>query len=159
MTITATAPTTAPADHADRPHREQGILAYLLGRALDIVVVAGAVIGAMHVLNAASGGSLPGVESWQGTLILCLVLVAVTFLYGGLAGTVGTLGDAATGMRVVRISDGTRPGFRTGGTRALGWVLCVLFAAMLSDTVMPGDTGGIESRFVAVRRRPHTDQA
>lgn len=149
MTLTATAPTTAPARPA---HPEPGLVRHFLARALDTAVVAAATTAAMLIINAASGGALRG-DSWQGTAVLCLVLAAVTFLYGGLAGTTGTLGDRVADMRVVRVSDGTRPGFRTGGTRALGWVLYVAFALMLNDT------GGVESRFVAVRRRPHTEEA
>ncbi|HCB57550.1 MAG TPA: hypothetical protein DEP82_06360 [Arthrobacter bacterium] len=70
----------------------------------------------------------------------------VIFLYGGIAGTVGTLGEAATRMRVVNIDDGSVPGFLTGGLRAVGWFLFVLFTVMLSDT------GAADTRFVAVRR-------
>lgn len=154
MTLTSTAPATIqtrPADAA--PSREPGLIRHFLGRALDTVVVIAAIVTAMLALYAAAGDVLPGADSWQGTLIGFVVLAAATFLYGGLAGTTGTLGDAVTGMVVVRTSDGTRPGFLTGGIRALGWVLYVLFALMLNDT------GGIESRFVAVRRQPHTESA
>lgn len=151
MTLVST-----PARPKTRPEEspgEPGVVAYLLGRALDVAVVLGITAAAMVFLKAASGNTLPGGDSWQGTAILCAVLAVVTFLYGGLAGTLGTVGDRAAGMRIVRASDGTRPGFKTGGARALGWTLYLVFTLAL------GDSGGIESRFVPVRRRPHTEPA
>lgn len=133
------------------PYRQQGALQHVLGRALDVLIVAGATHATMLGLRALGGTSLPSTDSWLGCVILILVLLGVTFFYGCLAGTVGTLGDLVTGMRVVRRSDGTKPGFRTGGTRALGWFVLIVFDLMLSNT-----GGVLESRFVAVRRESLT---
>lgn len=129
------------------PYREQGMLGHFLGRALDVLIVAGATHAIMLGLRALGGTSLPSTDSWMGCAILILVLLAATFLYGCLAGTVGTVGDLVTGMRIVRRSDGTKPGLRTGGARALGWSILIVFDLMLSNT-----GGVLESRFVAVRR-------
>lgn len=50
-------------------------------------------------------------------------------------------------MRIVTIEDGSGAGFRTGGTRAVGWFLYVIFTLMLNGT------GEAETRFVAVSTR------
>ncbi|QOD06109.1 RDD family protein [Pseudarthrobacter sp. BIM B-2242] len=150
-------PTTATAPSTDEkqlptfedtgvPYREQPMVSHFLGRALDVLVVGGATAAVMLSLYAVGSTAMPAFDAWQGSVLLLAVMLSATFLYGCLAGTAGTLGDLVTGMRTVRRTDGSRPGFWVGGLRALGWLLNIVFVVMLSDT------GGVESRFVAVRR-------
>lgn len=131
------------------PYREQGLLGHFLGRALDTIAVGAAATAIMLGLYAVGGTAMPAFRDWQGSVLLLIIMLASTFLYGGLAGTAGTLGDAATGMRAVRRCDGSRPGFWTGGFRALGWL--VYIALVLMFYIAPGGDG-IESPYVAVRR-------
>lgn len=155
MSLAVPATATAPTDEKQLPtfedtgvpYREQGMLRHFLGRTLDVLVVAGATHAIMQGLRAVGGTSEPSTDSLLGCVILLVVLLGATFLYGCLAGTAGTLGDFVTGMRTVRRSDGTKPGLRTGGTRALGWLFYITFTLVLSAT-----GGALESRFVAVCR-------
>jgi hypothetical protein len=129
-----------------RRYVPQSLRGYLLGRALDIVLVVGAVWalakGASLLLH--SAGLM--LQEWQSVASVGLLLFAIVFLYGGVAGTVGTLGEAATRMRVVSIADGSVPGFLAGGLRAVGWVLHAALTLLLSDT------GQADTKYVAVRR-------
>lgn len=149
----------------------QGLRGYLLGRVLDIIIVAAAVFAlTAGVTSTLQSTSLMGQE-WQSVTVFGLILFSTIFLYGGAAGTIGTFGEHLTRMRVVNINDGSFPGFRTGGLRAIGWFLCVIFTLILNGT------GEAETRFVAVRTNcnvfhrqprpepaakaptPHTDQS
>lgn len=148
----------------------QSLRGYLLGRALDVLVVAAAAFalakGAVLLLAPAAVMA----QEWAPVAVFGLILFAVIFLYGGIAGTVGTIGETITRMRVVTIDDGSAPGFRTGGLQAVGWFLYVIFTLMLN-----GD-GNVGTRYVAVSTKaavfrgeppvaaepapaPHTDQA
>lgn len=133
-----------------RPYAPQGLLAYLLGRSLDLVVVV-AVVTALGkgVITLYESTNL-SVQEWQPVAAIGLILFTVIFLYGGLAGTVGTLGEAATKMRVVNIDTGRPAGFLHGGLRAVGWVLFVAFTMMLNDS------GVSDTRYVAIRPVPPT---
>lgn len=112
---------------------------------MDIVIVAAAAFGLTWVAGLLLQNTPLMGQEWQLIAAFGLTLFAVIFLYGGAAGTIGTIGENLTRMRVVTIDDGKDAGFRAGGLRAVGWFLYVIFTVMLSDT------GATESRFVAVR--------
>lgn len=153
-----------------RAYVPQSLRGYLFGRVLDIAIVAAAVFALTRGAAAALQSTSLMTQEWQSVTASGLILLSVIFLYGGAAGTIGTLGERLTGMRVVNIDDGTTPGFRAGGLRAVGWFLCVIFTLLLSSA------GTAETRYVAVRTttgvyrggspvpaakapEPHTDQS
>ena len=75
----------------------------------------------------------------------------VVFLYGMAWGTWGGVGDAAAGMRSVRISDGTAAGAWLGGWRAVCWSFVPLYLVMIVVAAFDGTSAGgdFDSRFVA----------
>lgn len=123
----------------------QSVTGYLAGRIIDILLVAAAAFGLTKATDTLLLSTTLMSPEWAPIVAFSVFLFAAVFLYGGAAGTVGTLGEAVTRMRVVNIDDGTYAGFRAGGLRAVGWFLYVLFTLMLN-----GD-GNAETRFVAVR--------
>ncbi|ACL42150.1 conserved hypothetical protein (plasmid) [Pseudarthrobacter chlorophenolicus A6] len=129
-----------------RHYVPQGLRRYLLGRALDIAVVVTGVSALAEGMAMAFQSTGLVLQEWQSVTAVGLLLFAVVFLYGGIAGTVGTLGEAATRMRVVDIDNGNTAGFLHGGLRAVGWVLFALLTLMLNGT------GETDTRYVAVRR-------
>lgn len=151
--------------HADtgRYYVPQGVTGYLLGRILDIVIVAAAVFGLTRAADSLLLSTTVMAAEWAPIAVFGAFLFAAVFLYGGIAGTVGTFGEQVVRMRIVKIDDGSSAGFLAGGLRAVGWFLYVLFTLMLNDT------GNAETRFVAVRTNtgvfrgerpvPHTDMA
>lgn len=133
--------------HADtgRYYVPQSLTGYLAGRVLDIVLVAAAAFGLTKATDAFLQSTTIMAPEWVPIAFFGAYLFAAVFLYGGAAGTTGTIGEAATRMRVVNVDDGSHAGFVAGGLRAVGWFLYVLFTLMLS-----GD-GNADTRFVAVR--------
>jgi hypothetical protein len=151
-----------------RHYVTQSVTGYLTGRILDIIVVATAAFGLTKATDLILLSTTVMAPEWAPIVVFGVFLFAAIFLYGGAAGTVGTLGEAVTRMRVVNIDDGSYAGFLPGGRRAVGWFLYVLFTLMLNGT------GDADTRFVAVRTNsgvfrgespvaaapaPHTDQA
>jgi hypothetical protein len=133
--------------HVDtgRYYVPQSVTGYLTGRILDIIIVAAAAFGLTKATDALLQSTTVMAPEWVPIAFFGAYLFAAVFLYGGAAGTVGTIGEAATRMRIVNVDDGTCAGFVNGGLRAVGWFLYVLFTLMLN-----GD-GNAETRFVAVR--------
>jgi hypothetical protein len=139
-----------------RHYVPQSLRGYLLGRALDIIIVAAATFALAKGAEALLQSTALMAQEWQSVAVVGLILFSVTFLYGGIAGTVGTVGETVTRMRVVNIDDGSVAGFLAGGLRAVGWFLYVLFTLALSSS------GAAETRYVAVRRnalKPHTNKS
>ena len=132
-----------------RPYVPQSLRGYLTGRVLDIIVVVAATTGLTKATDAILSSTTIMAPEWVPVAVFCTFLLTIVFLYGGIAGTVGTFGERATRMRVVTIDDGSYAGFLGGGLRAIGWLFYVLFALMLSDT-----SSRTETRFVAVRTHP-----
>jgi hypothetical protein len=153
-----------------RYYAPQSVTGYLLGRILDIIIVAAAAFGLTKATDTLLISTTLMAPEWAPIAVFGIFLFATVFLYGGAAGTIGTVGEAVTRMRVVKIDDGSYAGFVAGGGRAIGWFLYVLFTMMLN-----GD-GNAETRYVAVRTNagvfrgkppvaaalgpaPHTNQA
>ncbi|GAA4032609.1 hypothetical protein GCM10023063_14870 [Arthrobacter methylotrophus] len=149
----------------------QSVTAYLMGRILDIILVAAAAFGLTKATDTLLLSTTIMSPEWAPIAVFGVFLFATVFLYGGAAGTIGTIGEAVARMRIVTIDDGAYAGFLAAGLRAVGWFLYVLFTLMLN-----GD-GNAETRFVAVRTsagvfpseppatlcrkgpQPHTNQA
>jgi hypothetical protein len=99
-----------------------------------------------------------GAESAAALVPLSLLWCGLIFAYGALCGTTGGLGDRVSGIRAVRIDDGSRPGPWRGGLRAVLWsfIPAVVLIALLSlfDGVLAGsgsDFAGFSYRVVDVR--------
>lgn len=129
-----------------RHYVPQSLRGYLLGRTLDVIIVAAATFALAKGTTALLESTALMAQEWHLVAISGFILFAVVFIYGGIAGTVGSIGEAVTRMRVVDIDDGSVPGFLAGGLRAIGWVLYVLFTLALSSP------DAAETRYVAVRR-------
>jgi hypothetical protein len=157
-------------NNSGRYYVPQSVTGYLLGRILDIIIVAAAAFGLTKATDILLLSTTLMAPEWAPIAVFGVFLFVVVFLYGGAAGTVGTIGEDVSRMRIVNIDDGSYAGFLAGGRRAVGWFLYVLFTLMLNGT------GDAETRFVAVRTNsavfrgespvaaatapaPHTDQA
>lgn len=108
--------------------------AHFRGRVLDAVVVTAVAGVLMALLNALVQNLALGELSYAlflGEGLFAAALVAlwflVVFLYGMAWGTWGSVGDAAAGMRSVRVSDGTAAGAWLGGWRAVCWSFLPLY--------------------------------
>ncbi|MEA5453600.1 RDD family protein [Sinomonas sp. JGH33] len=101
--------------------------------AVVVLVVAGvliSVVASALARTAASGSAIFGV---------CAVAwFAVVFGYGVIAGTAGSLGDRAAGIRAIRLDDGTGPGPWRGGWRAVLWSFAPLFVVFTVTAVFSG---------------------
>ncbi|WP_052500445.1 hypothetical protein [Arthrobacter sp. SPG23] len=75
----------------------------------------------------------------------------VLFGYGMICGAVGSLGDAAAGMRAVRIADGTTSGAWLGGWRAVCWSFAPAYLLMAFASALGGGSGDtFDAKFTAV---------
>src|SRR6478735_5091107 len=99
--------------HADtgRFYVPQGVTGYLAGRILDIIIVAAAAFGLTKATDAFLQSTTVMAPEWVPITFFGAYLFIAIFLYGGAAGTVGTIGEAATRMRVVTFDDGSYAGF------------------------------------------------
>lgn len=131
------------------------------GRALDALVVICAAGILMALLNALvqnlSLGSLSlALLSSNGLFIAALagIWFLVLFAYGMIMGAVGSLGDAAAGMRAVRIADGTTSGVWLGGWRTVCWSFAPLYYVVAFASALSGGGGDtFDAKFTAVDLR------
>jgi hypothetical protein len=131
------------------------------GRTLDalvVMVVAGALMGAVDAANRDLALGRLSMAMLADTAVYVAVMAAiwfvVVFAYGMVCGSIGSLGDAAAGMRSVRISDGGRVGAWRGGRRAFWWSFAPLYLVLSFAAIFSGSGGdSFESRFTAVDLR------
>ncbi|MGF4044409.1 hypothetical protein ACX800_18110 [Paenarthrobacter nitroguajacolicus] len=133
--------------------------AHFWGRALDAVVflvgyMVLAVIAAVVREAMMNSGSALGYNDglWL-TLYVVLWFVGL-FAYGMIWGSAGSVGDAAAGMRSVRIKNGTTAGAWLGGWRAICWSFFPFFVVMLiASAVSGGGDDTWDPKFAAIDRR------
>ncbi len=133
--------------------------AHFWGRVLDAVVflvgyVILAAIAAVVRESMMTNGSLLGYNDgfWL-TLYIVLWFVGL-LVYGMIWGTAGSVGDAAAGMRSVRIKDGTTAGAWLGGWRAICWSFFPFFVVMVIASALSGGGGDTwDPKFAAIDRR------
>jgi hypothetical protein len=136
------------------------------GRALDAIVVLAVAVALMAVLNSliqklALGSLSLALLASNGLFLTALAAVwfLVLFAYGMIMGTTGSLGDAAAGMRSVRIADGTTSGAWLGGWRAICWSFGPLYYLMAFASALSGGGGDtFEAKFTAVDLRSGVSQ-
>lgn len=128
------------------------------GRVLDGLVVLLAAGILMAVLNSlvqslALGSLSLALLSSNGLFVAALAAIwfIVLFAYGMIMGSVGSLGDAAAGMRSVRIADGTTSGAWLGGWRTVCWSFAPLYFLLAFASALSGGGGEtFDARFTAV---------
>ncbi|MBT2597053.1 hypothetical protein [Arthrobacter sp. ISL-72] len=135
--------------------------AHFWGRCLDALVVIVVAVILMTVLNSLVQNLALG--SLSLTLLLsdglffaslAGIWFVVLFVYGMFCGTVGSAGDAAAGMRSVRIADGTTSGAWLGGWRAVCWSFAPLYLLMAFASALSGGSGDtFDEKFTAVDLR------
>ncbi|HEY8699928.1 MAG TPA: hypothetical protein VIM08_03025 [Arthrobacter sp.] len=136
------------------------------GRALDALVVtvaAGILMALLNSLvqNLALGPLSLALLSSNGLFVAALAAIwfLVVFAYGMITGTAGSLGDAAAGMRSVRIADGTTSGAWLGGWRAVCWSFAPLYYVLAFASALGGGGGDtFEAKFTAVDLRSGLSQ-
>lgn len=136
------------------------------GRALDGLVVlltAGIIMAVLNSLiqNLALGSLSLALLSSNGLFVVALAAIwfIVLFAYGMILGTVGSLGDAAAGMRSVRIADGTTSGSWLGGWRAICWSFAPLYFLLAFASALSGGGGDtFDAKFTAVDLRSGLSQ-
>ncbi|WP_346927445.1 hypothetical protein [uncultured Arthrobacter sp.] len=135
--------------------------AHFWGRSLDALVVIVAAGVLMAVLNSLVQNLALGPLSFallDSTGLFAAALAAVwftvLFAYGMVWGSLGSVGDAAAGMRSVRISDGTTSGAWLGGWRAICWSFAPLYLVMAIAVAFSGGGGdSFSANFVSIDRR------
>ncbi|WP_309105996.1 hypothetical protein [Arthrobacter sp.] len=128
------------------------------GRVLDGLVVllaAGILIAVLNSLvqSLALGSLSLALLSSNGLFVAALAAIwfIVLFAYGMIMGSVGSLGDAAAGMRSVRIADGTTSGAWLGGWRTVCWSFAPLYFLLAFASALSGGGGEtFDARFTAV---------
>lgn len=136
------------------------------GRALDalVVMVASGILMAVLnslVQNLALGSLSLALLSSNGLFVAALAVIwfLVVFAYGMVGGTAGSLGDAAAGMRSLRIADGTTSGAWLGGWRAVCWSFAPLYYVVVFASALGGGGGDtFEAKFTAVDLRSGLSQ-
>ncbi|MFJ5957502.1 hypothetical protein ACIQC5_16285 [Paenarthrobacter sp. NPDC092416] len=133
--------------------------AHFWGRVLDsIVFLAGysvlAVITAVARNAMMNSGSLLAFNDGFWLTLYVVLWFLGLFVYGMIWGTAGSVGDAAVGMRSVRIKDGTTSGAWLGGWRAICWSFFPFFVVMVIAAAVSGGSGDTwDPKFAAVDRR------
>ena len=135
--------------------------AHFWGRSLDalvVIVAAGVLMAVLNSLvqNLALGPLSFALLDSTGLFAAALAAVwfAVLFAYGMVWGSLGSVGDAAAGMRSVRISDGTTSGAWLGGWRAVCWSFAPLYLVMAIAVAFSGGGGdSFSANFVSIDRR------
>lgn len=155
-------------DRPVRRHTETGAFyvqkagwPHFWGRTLDALVVLAVAGVLMGVLNSLIQNFALGSLSYtlmSSTGLFAAVMAAIWFLvlfgYGTICGTVGGVGDAAAGMRGVRISDGSTAGAMLGGWRAVCWSFAPLYMVMVIAVAVSGGNGdSFEAKFTAIDLR------
>jgi len=133
--------------------------AHFWGRVLDaIVFLVGyailAVIAAVVRESMMDSGSALGYNNGFWLTLYAVLWFVGLFAYGMVWGTAGSVGDAAAGMRSVRIKDGTTAGPWLGGWRAICWSFFPFFVVMVIAAALSG--GGDDTwdpKFAAIDRR------
>lgn len=170
--MSATKPTTATGmvdpltGRAVRRHPDTGAYfvkasgaAHFWGRVLDAVVflvgyiILAAIAAVVRESMMNNGSTLGFNDGFWLTLYVVLWFVGL-FIYGMIWGTVGSVGDAAAGMRSVRIKTGTTAGAWLGGWRAICWSFFPFFVVMVIAAALSG--GGDDTwdpKFAAMDRR------
>lgn len=133
--------------------------AHFWGRVLDALVflvgyVILAVIAAVLRESMMNSGSALGYNDGFWLAIYGVLWFVGLYIYGMFWGTSGSVGDAAAGMRSVRIKNGTTAGAWLGGWRAICWSFFPFFVVMVIASALSG--GGDDTwdpKFVAIDRR------
>ncbi|UXM91876.1 hypothetical protein [Paenarthrobacter sp. JL.01a] len=133
--------------------------AHFWGRVLDaIVFLAGyfilAAIAAVLRESMMNSGSELGYNDGFWLVLYGVLWFVGLYVYGMIWGTAGSVGDAAAGMRSVRIKNGTTAGAWLGGWRAICWSFFPFFVVMVIASALSG--GGDDTwdpKFVAIDRR------
>ncbi|MEU4644697.1 hypothetical protein [Micromonospora sp. NPDC023814] len=131
------------------------------GRTLDalvVMVVAGVLMGAVNAANQDLVLGQLSTAMFASTGVYVAVMAAiwfvVVFAYGMVWGSVGSLGDAASGMRSVRTSNGEGFGAWLGGWRAFCWSFAPLYLVVSVAAVFSGSGGdSFETEFTAIDLR------
>ncbi|MEU4781524.1 hypothetical protein [Micromonospora sp. NPDC023633] len=131
------------------------------GRTLDalvVMVVAGALMGAVNAANQDLTLGRLSMAMFASTGVHAAVMAAiwfvVVFAYGMVWGSLGSLGDAASGMRSVRTSNGGGFGAWLGGWRAVCWSFAPLYMVVSIAAIFSGSGGdSFETRFTAIDLR------
>ena len=123
------------------------------GRCLDALVVILVACSLMAVLNSlvrnlALGPLSLAMFSSDGLFVAALTAIwfLVLFAYGMIMGTAGGLGDAAAGMRSVRIADGTTSGAWLGGWRAVCWSFAPVYLLVPSPPLLAEAAGTLSTK-------------
>ncbi|MCP1411784.1 RDD family protein [Paenarthrobacter sp. A20] len=133
--------------------------AHFWGRVLDAVVflvgyVILAAIAAVVRESMMTNGSLLGYNDGFWLTLYIVLWFAGLLVYGMIWGTAGSVGDAAAGMRSVRIKDGTTAGAWLGGWRAICWSFFPFFVVMVIASALSGGGGDTwDPKFAAIDRR------
>ncbi|WP_405474101.1 hypothetical protein [Paenarthrobacter ilicis] len=133
--------------------------AHFWGRVLDaLVFLVGysvlATIVAVVRQSMMNSGSALGYNDGAWLTIYVILWFVGLFVYGMFWGTVGSVGDAAAGMRSVRIKDGTTAGAWLGGWRAICWSFFPFFLVMVIAAAVSGGSGDTwDPKFAAMDRR------
>ncbi|MFJ4263572.1 hypothetical protein ACIPYU_14115 [Paenarthrobacter nicotinovorans] len=133
--------------------------AHFWGRVLDALVflvgyVILAVIAAVLRESMMNSGSALGYNDGFWLALYGVLWFVGLYIYGMFWGTSGSVGDAAAGMRSVRIKNGTTAGAWLGGWRAICWSFFPFFVVMVIASALSG--GGDDTwdpKFVAIDRR------
>ncbi|MFJ4267820.1 hypothetical protein ACIPY1_14775 [Paenarthrobacter nicotinovorans] len=133
--------------------------AHFWGRVLDALVflvgyVILAAIAALLRESMMNSGSALGYNDGFWLALYGVLWFVGLYIYGMFWGTSGSVGDAAAGMRSVRIKNGTTAGAWLGGWRAICWSFFPFFVVMVIASALSG--GGDDTwdpKFVAIDRR------
>ncbi|WP_420179622.1 hypothetical protein [Paenarthrobacter sp. TA1.8] len=133
--------------------------AHFWGRVLDALVflvgyiILAVILAVVRESMMNSGSALGYNDGLWLTLYVVLWFVGL-FAYGMIWGSAGSVGDAAAGMRSVRIKNGTTAGAWLGGWRAICWSFFPFFVVMLiASAVSGGGDDTWDPKFAAIDRR------
>lgn len=133
--------------------------AHFWGRVLDAIVflvgylVLAVIMAVVRESMMNSGSALGYNDGLWLTLYVVLWFVAL-FIYGMIWGAACSVGDAAAGMRSVRIKNGTTAGAWLGGWRAICWSFFPFFVVMVVAAAISGGGGDTwDPKFAAIDRR------
>lgn len=133
--------------------------AHFWGRVLDAVVFLAAyavlaVIAAVARNAMMNSGSVLAYNDGFWLALYATLWFVGLYAYGMIWGTAGSVGDAAAGMRSVRITDGTTAGPWLGGWRAICWSFFPFFVVMVIAAAFSGGSGDTwDPKFMAIDRR------
>ncbi|OFI39075.1 hypothetical protein BIU82_15635 [Arthrobacter sp. SW1] len=136
----------------------KGGWAHFWGRTLDALVVMAVAGILMAVFNSLVQNGTLGYTFMFSTGafygVIAAIWFGVLFGYGMICGAFGGLGDAAAGMRGVRVSDGTTSGAWLGGWRAVCWSFAPVYVILAIGAALSGSGGdSIDTKFAAIDLR------